>query len=128
MGEFSNLNFINSISCLTNYDYYEKIFVDFENIHMGYASCQFFKNGQWVYVIIDTLLPFSTESKKFLFSHCGSHDIFWVALLEKAYAKLHGNYGNMKLLSFEDILVDLCNCHIKYIDLKDPNKKAFFDA
>lgn len=90
---------------------------------MGYASFKFFKNGEWHFVIVDTFLPFSQESKKFLYSHNGSFEIFWVALLEKAYAKLHGNYAIIKKLSFEDILVDLSNCYITSIDLEDPDKE-----
>lgn len=81
-----------------------------------------------MYVIVDTLLPYSNPSKKFLFSHNGSNELFWVALLEKAYAKLHQNYSHLKLLSFEEILVDLCNCHVSYIDLTDKSKTLFFES
>ena len=73
-------------------------------------------------MIVDTFLPFSIESKKFVYSHNGSFEIFWVALLEKAYAKLHGNYSVIKQMGFKDILVDLSNCYISSINLEDPDK------
>lgn len=119
---------MNALSCLTSEDYYEKVFVDFENMDMGYVSCQFFKNGEWHYVIVDTYLPYSKESKKFLFTHSGGSDIFWIALLEKAYAKLHSTYYNIKNLGFEDIMIDLCNCSVTSINMEDESKKNFFES
>jgi len=49
-------------------------------------------------------------------------------LLEKAYAKLHSNYINIKNLSFEDILTDFTNCHITEMDLNDPSKVLFYES
>ena len=128
LGKYSSLNFLNALSCLTNCEFYEKIFVDSENLHMGYISCRFFKNGEWHYIIIDTFLPFSKESKKFLFSHNDNFEIFWVALLEKAYAKLHGNYEFINNLSFIDIIEDLTNGYVTKIDFLDKKNKELIES
>ncbi len=39
--------------------YYWNLFVDYGHMEMGYVICQFYKNGKWNYVIIDTLIPYS---------------------------------------------------------------------
>ncbi|GAB9463405.1 hypothetical protein Gpo141_00000867 [Globisporangium polare] len=62
----------------------------------GLFVCRFMKNFVWNYVIIDDRLPvfgFSkTKAGKPYFARCRDPDELWVALLEKAYAKLHGSY------------------------------------
>jgi len=56
---------------------------------------RFFKNFQWVYVIIDERVPVDIKTKLPVFGHCISPHELWVALIEKAYAKLHGCYENL---------------------------------
>ncbi|XP_072297473.1 calpain-10 [Eucyclogobius newberryi] len=65
----------------------------------------FWQYGQWKDVIIDDLLP-CTDSK-LCFSRCLSPTAFWVALLEKAYAKLHGSYERLWAGQVSEALVDL---------------------
>jgi len=69
-----------------------QLFVNIDNINSkGFITIQFFKNGRWQEIIIDTLIPYSTESKNPIYGHCLNRAECWVPLLEKAYAKLHGN-------------------------------------
>ena len=58
-GRFSNRKFLNAISLLCPTAFYRNLFVDFNHMEMGYVSCQFYKNGKWHYVIIDTQIPYS---------------------------------------------------------------------
>jgi hypothetical protein len=49
----------------------------------------------------------------------------WVLLIEKAYAKLHGNYYTLRGGYAREALEDLTGCPTKNIDLKsDQVKKA----
>ena len=57
-------------------------------------------------MFIDDKLP--TVDGKYIYAHCEDPREFWVALIEKAFAKLYGSYaaieggmpiGNVKLLS-----------------------------
>ena len=58
----------------------------------GIYVMRFFKNFEWVYVIIDDRLPISKAKKTTVFGSCTNAHELWVALIEKAYAKLHGCY------------------------------------
>jgi hypothetical protein len=105
-GPLSNPNFCNSLSVASLIKLFENIIVDFENIRMGYASFQFFKNGEWVYVIVDTALPYQKESKKFLFTHSNGLFSLMVGLLEKAYAKLNSCYEYFDLLDRQNMMTE----------------------
>lgn len=67
----------------------------------GLYVLRIFKNFKWIYVLVDERLPVKKEvkpgetSRTPVFGHCADPHEMWVALIEKAYAKLHGCYGNL---------------------------------
>ena len=61
----------------------------------GLYVIRIFKDFQWIYVIIDERIPVDKETKLPVFGCCKDPHEMWVALIEKAYAKLHGCYGNL---------------------------------
>ncbi|XP_063772644.1 calpain-10 [Pseudophryne corroboree] len=73
--------------------------------YSGCFTCRFWRFGRWVEVTIDDCLP--CLGHKLCFSHCQDEGAFWLPLLEKAYAKLHGCYEALWAGQVVDALVDL---------------------
>jgi hypothetical protein len=72
----------------------------------GLYVFKFFKNGKQYYVIIDDRIPCVETNKLFhpFFAKCENPNLFWVSLIEKAYAKLHGRYYALQSGSTEEAL------------------------
>ncbi|XP_051985122.1 calpain-10 [Xyrauchen texanus] len=64
-----------------------------DNGYSGDFRFRFWQNGHWIEVRVDDRLPCIKDT--LCFSRCQSPRAFWVALLEKAYAKLHGSYERL---------------------------------
>lgn len=61
----------------------------------GIYVFRFYKNSVLYYVIIDDRIPAVTKENGQavpLFARCENLNLFWVSLIEKAFAKLHGRY------------------------------------
>ncbi|XP_050684047.1 calpain-C [Leptidea sinapis] len=77
--------------------------------------------GKWMEVLVDDRLP--TVHGRLAFMHCSESEQLWPALLEKAYAKMHGSYEALKYGNLHDGLVDLTGGITETIalsDMKDP--------
>merc|ERR1712038_1000176 len=85
--------------------------------YSGVFRFRFWRFGSWIEVCIDDLLP-CTEDGELLFTHTRKNTEFWSALLEKAYAKLHGCYAVLDGGNLSDALVDFTSGVSEVIDLE----------
>ncbi|XP_064020936.1 calpain-10 isoform X3 [Pogoniulus pusillus] len=90
--------------------------------YQGCFTCRIWQFGHWVEVTIDDRLP--CLGGKLCFSQCQTEDLFWLPLLEKAYAKVHGSYEQLWAGQVADALVDLTGGIAERWTLKDPGRNA----
>ena len=59
-------------------------------------------------MIIDSWLPvYANNESNLVFARCKNSNEFWVPLIEKAYAKLHGNYEILTSGNIDEALQEL---------------------
>jgi hypothetical protein len=90
-GQLGDCYFISALAALTCKKGLVAKMVTFKDEKLGKYTFKFFKNGRPVFVTVDDLLPVdSSGTPSGARSNIENH--FWVPILEKAYAKLHGGY------------------------------------
>ena len=114
-GEYSDdilisdkINKINYVKLSTGV--YPPLFHSFRK--KGIFCFKFFKNFKWRYVLVDNRLPCNKifnekQTPNLLYGKCRDSNEFWVPMIEKAYAKLHGSYKAIESGHINDGLVDL---------------------
>lgn len=104
LGPFSTLNFNNK--------------PNFKTFFCLFYRFRFWQWGRWVEVRVDDRLP--TRGDRPAYMHCAQPDIFWAALLEKAYAKLYGGYAFLKYGSIGRALQDLTGAVVQSVPPSGP--------
>jgi len=91
----------------------------------GLFVIRIFKNFQWVYVLLDERIPVNIRTKQPVFGSCRDPHEMWVALIEKAYAKLHGCYGNLQSGYIDEGIQELTGFQPEKIVLRNEKSGLF---
>ena len=103
----------------------ERLFVGRDVNREGVYKVRVCKNGEWVEVTVDDMVPCYPEGEPLFASGQGNE--LWVMLLEKAYAKLHGNYYSLQSGLVHEALLDLTGCPTLCYDLSDDYVQHFIE-
>ncbi|CAG8472191.1 9508_t:CDS:2 [Ambispora leptoticha] len=103
--------FLSSVSTCSNIPGLIETICVSRDEEVGVYGFIFFKDGDWISTVVDDQLytHIDPETKKEIltFGRCKDHTSTWLPLLEKAYAKIHGDYENIDLGSIGHGLEDL---------------------
>uniref|UniRef100_UPI00398F662A calpain-14-like n=1 Tax=Pristiophorus japonicus TaxID=55135 RepID=UPI00398F662A len=92
---------------------------DFQRNYFGIFHFRFWHFGDWVDVVVDDRLPTDEWGQLIFVQSCAKNE-FWCALMEKAYAKLCGSYGDLQMGTISEAMVDFTGGIKLMISLTNP--------
>ena len=112
-------------------DLVPQLFVETRYFHKGLVGIKLFKEGKWWHVAIDTLIA-TADGKLPAFARNKDSNEWWLSLIEKAYAKMHGCYEVLDAGFMNTCLTDLTGAAPGDIDIKNlfaacKNKDGSYD-
>ncbi|KAG5736063.1 Calpain-9 [Termitomyces sp. T112] len=145
-GQLGDCWFLSALATMSTYEGLVEKFCVARDEEVGVYGFIFFRDTAWVTVIIDDLLFTSIPKfeelnyaekqlyhhdkevynksarktgKSLYFAKSGTHSETWVPLIEKAYAKLHGNYASLDGGEAGEAIEDLTGGVTSFIYTKD---------
>ena len=96
-GKCGDCYYLSSLASLAEYpERIKRIFLTKEVNEAGIYALQFFVNGEKKTVVVDDYFPYSEENEQWAFSRPSFKSEIWVLILEKAWAKIFGNYERIE--------------------------------
>ena len=103
----------------------ERLFITKEQNPAGAYRVKLCKNGEWVTVTVDDYFPCFPLGIP-IFSRNHGNEL-WGLILEKAYAKVHGNYFSLRGGFAHEALLDLTGCPTSALVFDDDDVKPRVD-
>ena len=117
-GKFDNSWLISGIATLSEKEYLiKRLILTKEPNDLGLYFLKLQSFGIWRNIVIDSFFPCFPLGDPILDSNHGNE--FWILLLEKAYAKMHGNYASIMVGNCKEALIDLTGCPTFEIELPE---------
>ena len=128
-GGLGDCYFLSAIAALCVYPkLIEKLFFFKEKSDEHCYGCYFRINGIWKLILVDDYIPcYGSWGKNFAFS-CAHGNEMWVILLEKAWAKLNGNYARVIGGDPHEIFEVLTNAYCEKIKFKKGQENKIWES